>query len=109
MDRVVRRLTGHIAAPVTVAASVAAIPAVAVTVAAAITVGVTVAATTAVCARRRWWFGRAAAVRRGGVRQRSFVRLRGSRQMARTSGRHCRSELYCVSGFGCEFSRFCTG
>jgi hypothetical protein len=99
-------------APVTIAAMAVAATAPALPVAAAVTLaaaaaGVPVAATAAV-RPRRWWFGGAPAVGFGAVGQRPLRRLLCTWPMVCAS-RLRRSGLWCVSGFGCQLSRTCTG
>lgn len=77
-----------------------------VAVAATATVAVTVSATAAVCP---WRFGGAPTAGLEAVGQRPLGRLPCTWPMAGASRRLGRSGLWCVSGFGREFSRTCTG
>jgi hypothetical protein len=69
--------------------------------------GWVIARCAAVCLRR-WWFGRAPIAGFGAVGQWPFRRLLCTWPMVCAS-RLRRSGLWCVSGFGREFSRTCTG
>jgi hypothetical protein len=62
-----------------------------------------------VCPWRWWWIGRAPTAGPGVVGQRPFGRLPCTWPMVSTSERLRRFGLCCVSGFGREFSRMCTG
>lgn len=98
MNRVLRLASTAATMPVAVSATAAVAVPVAAGTAAAVAV-----ASAAVCSWR-WWFGGAPTVGLEAVGQRPLGRLPCTGPMPSASRRLSRSGLWCVSGFGREFS-----